>query len=80
MSLLFAFANAAHEQLLAEHLEQRFPDVPVAVSHRAAPVWREHERTTTTIVDAYLGPVTRRLAGELDAGLAARGFRGRSRS
>ena len=76
VSLLFAFANAEHEQLLAAYLEQRFPDVPVAVSHRAAPVWREHERTTTTIVDAYLGPVTRRLAGELDAGLAARGFSG----
>ena len=65
-----------HERRLAAFLEERFPDVPVAVSHRAAPVWREHERTTTTIVDAYLGPVTRRLAGELEAGLAARGFSG----
>ena len=76
VSLLFAFADAEHERRLAAFLEQRFPGVPVAVSHRAAPVWREHERTTTTIVDAYLDPVTRRLAGELEAGLAARGFSG----
>ena len=55
---------------------ERFPGVPVSVSHRAAPVWREHERTTTTIVDAYLGPVMRRLAGELESGLTARGFSG----
>ena len=55
---------------------ERFPGVAVSVSHRAAPVWREHERTTTTIVDAYLTPVVRRLAGELEAGLAARGFVG----
>ena len=56
VSLLFAFANAAHERRLAAFLEERFPGVPVVVSHRAAPVWREHERTTTTIVDAYLSP------------------------
>src|SRR5262249_35318503 len=47
-----------------------------AVAHRAAPVWREHERTTTTVVDAYLTPVVGGLAGELEAGLAARGFAG----
>jgi N-methylhydantoinase A/oxoprolinase/acetone carboxylase beta subunit/N-methylhydantoinase B/oxoprolinase/acetone carboxylase alpha subunit len=76
VSLLFAFADPSHEQRLAGFLEQRFPDVPVSVSHRSAPVWREHERTTTTVVDAYLSPVVRRLAGELEAGLAARGFTG----
>ena len=57
VSLLFAFADPAHERRLAAFLDERFPGVPVAVSHRSAPVWREHERTTTTVVDAYLTPV-----------------------
>ena len=74
--LLFSFANPVHEQRLAAFLEARFPGVPVSVSHRSAPVWREHERTTTTVVDAYLTPVISRLAGELESGLAARGFAG----
>ena len=43
-----------HERRLAAFLDARFPGVPVALSHRSAPVWREHERTTTTVVDAFL--------------------------
>jgi N-methylhydantoinase A/oxoprolinase/acetone carboxylase beta subunit/N-methylhydantoinase B/oxoprolinase/acetone carboxylase alpha subunit len=76
VSLLFAFADPSHEQRLAGFLEERFPGVPVSTSHRSAPVWREHERTTTTVVDAYLTPVVRRVAGELESGLATRGFDG----
>ena len=57
VSLLFAFADSTHERRLAAFLEQRFPGLPISASHRAAPVWREHERGTTTIVDAYLTPV-----------------------
>jgi N-methylhydantoinase A/oxoprolinase/acetone carboxylase beta subunit len=70
IGLLFAYAAPEHERRLAAFMAQRFPGVPVSVSHRAAPVWREHERTTTTVVDAYLTPVVRRLAGDL------RGFGG----
>ena len=76
ISLLFAFADPRHERRLAAFLAHRFPNIPVSESHRAAPVWREHERGSTTIVDAYLTPVVRRLAGELDVGLAERGFSG----
>jgi N-methylhydantoinase A/oxoprolinase/acetone carboxylase beta subunit/N-methylhydantoinase B/oxoprolinase/acetone carboxylase alpha subunit/prolyl-tRNA editing enzyme YbaK/EbsC (Cys-tRNA(Pro) deacylase) len=76
VSLLFAYADASHERRLGGFLAERFPDVPVSASHRAAPVWREHERTTTTVVDAYLTPVLRRLAGELETALARAGFTG----
>ncbi len=76
VTLLFAFANPAHEQRLAAVLADRFPAIPVVVSHRAAPVWREHDRASTTIVAAHLTPVVKRLADELETGLAARGFSG----
>ena len=76
ISLLFAFAEPAHERRIAAFLGKRFPDVPLSVSHEAAPVWREHERGTTTIVDAYLTPVARRLADDLTSGLDRRGFSG----
>ena len=76
VSLLFAFADSTHERRLAAFLEQRFPGLPISVSHRAAPVWREHGRGMTTLVDAYLTPVLKRLAGDLGSGLAERGFSG----
>ena len=74
--LLFAFADPTHERRLAAFLRQRFPDLPVTESHRAAPVWRELERGSSTIVDAYLTPVVQRLADRLVSGLTERGFAG----
>ncbi|MFN8224824.1 MAG: hydantoinase B/oxoprolinase family protein [Gaiellales bacterium] len=76
VALLFSFANPTHEDRLAHFLEARFPDVPLSISSRTAPVWREHERTSTTVIDAYLAPSVARLARELEEGLASRGFRG----
>jgi N-methylhydantoinase A/oxoprolinase/acetone carboxylase beta subunit/N-methylhydantoinase B/oxoprolinase/acetone carboxylase alpha subunit len=74
--LLFAYAEPAHERRLEAFLHERFPGVAIAASHRTAPVWREHERLTTTIVDAYLTPVVERLTRALERGLAERGFGG----
>src|SRR5262249_2130403 len=74
--LLFAYAEPAPERKLEAFLRECFPGIPVAASHRTAAVWREHERLTTTIVDAYLTPVIDRLARELQAGLSRRGFAG----
>lgn len=76
VALLFAFANPVHEERLARFLASRFPGVALSVSSRTAPVWREHERISTTLVDAYLAPSVGRLAQELEEGLAERGFRG----
>jgi N-methylhydantoinase A len=54
---LFSYLNPAHELATAELLAERFPDVPVSLSHEVAPIWREYERGTTAIVDAYLKPL-----------------------
>ena len=40
---------------------ERFPELPVSLSHEIAPIWREYERGTTTIVDAYLEAALRAL-------------------
>jgi N-methylhydantoinase A len=52
--LLFAFANPEHELRLREFLASRFPGVRASFSHEVAPTWREYERASTTIADAYL--------------------------
>ncbi len=55
--LLFSYLNPAHELALGAFLERRFPSIPVSLSHRVAPLWREYERSSTTLADAYLKPL-----------------------
>jgi N-methylhydantoinase A len=76
VSLLFSFRDDDHERRVAAELRRRYPDAHVVASHEVAPEFREYERASTTVVDAYLGPVLagylRALAGACDdAGLPA---------
>jgi N-methylhydantoinase A len=54
LSLLFSFANSTNEQLVAEAL--RSLDLPLSISHRILPEFREYERASTIVVNAYLAP------------------------
>jgi len=67
--LLFAYLNTEHEQMLEQRLHSRLDGLPVSVSHQVAPIWREYERASTTIADAYLKPLIRGYVGSLQRGL-----------
>lgn len=54
---LYSFLNAAHEETAARILAEEFPGAFAAISNRIAPEFREYERLSTTVVNAYLGPV-----------------------
>jgi N-methylhydantoinase A len=64
--LLFSFRNPAHEQRIARICEELLPGVPVTISSEVAPEFREFERTSTTVINAYLLPVTRRYLDVLE--------------
>ncbi len=74
VNLLFAYANPDHELKIGRFLQREFPHVPVSLSHRVAPIWREYERGTTTMADAYIKPLVTRFTRDLDAGLRQRGL------
>ncbi len=57
VSLLFSFLNPAHEQALGRALREAFPGMPVYLSSEVLPEIREFERTSTTAVCAYVGPI-----------------------
>lgn len=57
---LYGFLNTAHEARVIEILREELPDVFVSASHEVAPEFREYERMSTTVVNAYLGPVMQR--------------------
>lgn len=77
ISLLFSYVNPAHERRLRDAVRQRFPHLPLSVSHDVAPIWREYERASTTVADAYLKPLMRRYVDSLDAALDSLGLAAR---
>jgi len=74
VAFLHAYANPAHEQRAREILQQVNPDWAIAIS---SDVLREHyefERTSTTVVQAYLEPLVARYAKGIGEKLGARGY------
>jgi N-methylhydantoinase A len=70
VSLLFSFAHPAHERAVAEALKSL--ERPISVSHRILPEYREYERTSTVVVNAYLQPLVSRYLNELTERLERR--------
>ena len=69
--LMFSFLNDAHERRIGERLRAALPGVPVFLSSEVLPEIREFERTSTTAVCAYVGPVLTSYLERLAAALAA---------
>lgn len=72
--LLFSYVNTEHEEQVNAILAEELGDLPVSVSHEVAPIWREYERASTTIADAYLRPLLGRYVGSLSAALRDAGM------
>lgn len=71
--LLHSYVNPAHERRVAEILSEALPDVTVSLSSVIAPEIREYPRASTTVANAYVGPVIRDYLAAIEAGLRQRG-------
>jgi N-methylhydantoinase A len=71
--LVHAYANGEHERQIGEMIARRAPSVFLSLSHVALPEIGEYERTSTTVVNAYVGPIADRYLGALESGLADAG-------
>lgn len=71
---LFSFVNPAHEQRAREIAAEELPDVVVSLSSEVMPRAPEFERTSTTIVNAYVAPKIRRYLGNLEQRLREAGY------
>ena len=63
---LFSFLEPAHERRLRDAIAAAAPDVPVSISCEVSPEFREYERATTTVMNAYVMPRIDRLASRLE--------------
>ena len=74
--LLHSYTNPAHELALAETLAGVCLEFSITLSHQLSREYREYERTSTAVIDAYIKPLTRTYLEKLDVALSARNFRG----
>ncbi|WP_226575938.1 hydantoinase/oxoprolinase family protein [Acuticoccus sediminis] len=75
ISCLHAYANPAHEIALKAAITEALPDAFVSASHEVCPELGEYERTSTTVVNAYIGPAVSRYLRRLEREAAAMGVR-----
>ncbi len=72
LSLLFSFVNPEHERRIGHYLRQA--GFFVTLSHELIPEFREFERASTTVVNAYVSPTLNRYLGTLDRAFAGIAF------
>ncbi len=71
VSMLFSFLNPLHEQMVGQALG-KLPNPPfISISSQVLPEFREYERTSTVVVNAYVGPLMARYLGEMEESLGS---------
>ncbi|MFT4042373.1 MAG: hydantoinase/oxoprolinase family protein [Gordonia sp. (in: high G+C Gram-positive bacteria)] len=71
---LHSYANPIHENQAAARIRQGFPGVEISVSNELSREYREYERTSTTVLDAYIRPVLNGYLAEVESALRERGL------
>ena len=73
---LHSYANFAHEKTAMKEVKRLWPEVAVVASHQITREWREYERTSTTVLSAYVQPAAEKYLKQLANGLKEKGFKG----
>jgi N-methylhydantoinase A len=70
---LYSYLNPEHELRAREILRERVPGLSVTLSHEIASEWREYERSSSAVLNAYIAPTVERYLKSLDGQLKDRG-------
>ncbi|ONG54435.1 methylhydantoinase [Pseudoroseomonas deserti] len=74
VSFLYGFIRPEHEKRAVDILREEHPDAFICAGHEIAPEFREYERLSTVVLNAYLGPVMRRYIERLTPRLQGLGM------
>ena len=74
--LLHSYANPSHERAVLERVRELWPAASAVASHQITREWREYERTSTTVLSAYVQPIAERYLTRLSDGMRERRFGG----
>lgn len=67
ISLLHSYKNSDHEERIATHIEEKWPEVYVTTSHELSKEWREYERSSTAALNAYVKPIANQYLSNLES-------------
>lgn len=70
IAFLFSYLNPAHEAAVKVRIADKLPNLAISASHEVQPEFREYERTSTTLLNAYLQPIFARYMATLGGALA----------
>jgi N-methylhydantoinase A/oxoprolinase/acetone carboxylase beta subunit len=73
--LMHSYAQPAHERTIGRRLAEKLPSACVSLSSDISPKYREYERTSTAVANAYIKPIVSRYVGRLAAALKERGVK-----
>jgi N-methylhydantoinase A len=76
ISLLHSYRNPTHEQAVARIVRREAPGLFVSISSEISQRFREYERASTTVINAYIAGEVTRYLGDFERGLRAAGFAG----
>ena len=76
VSLLHSYKNADHEERIKSIAFRAYPNLSVSISSEVVSEYREYERTSTTVLDAYIKPIIAEYLRKLERTLNANGFKG----
>ncbi|MFC3230586.1 hydantoinase/oxoprolinase family protein [Marinibaculum pumilum] len=71
---LWSFKNAEHERRMKAIVQARAPELFVTASSDLVPKWGEYERTTASVLNAYIGPLTSAYLANIDQSLTGMGY------
>jgi N-methylhydantoinase A len=74
ISFLHSYSNPAHEQAVRDKVAAKLPGIYISVSSEVLPEFREYERTSTTVLNAYVGPKMKAYLDRLRTNIAANGI------
>lgn len=75
--LINSFENPVHEKMVEDIIREEAPWMSTSISYRVLPQIKEYERTSTTVTNAYVKPLTGRYLSKLSDRLASIGFKGK---
>lgn len=74
VNCLFSYVSPEHERQIRDGIAKVLPDMPISISFDVLPKWKEYERSTSTIADAFLKPVVRRSFAAMREAFAGTGI------